>query len=64
MLEYTSYIMGMSTFDELSDAIRADYSNPTGASKFIGNLLGKFTSGMAIGAGIALVLAIARAGGL
>jgi hypothetical protein len=64
MLEYTSYVMGMTTFDELSDAIRADYSNPTGAAKFIGELLGKFTSGMAIGAGIALVLTLAKAGGL
>jgi hypothetical protein len=56
--------LSMSTFDELSDAIRSGYNNPTGAAKFIGNLCGKFMSGMAIGAGIALVLTLARAGWL
>jgi mannose/fructose/N-acetylgalactosamine-specific phosphotransferase system component IIC len=64
MLDYTSYVMGMNTFDEISNAIRAGYDNPSPVAKFVGLIFGHFTTGMAIGAGIALVLTLAKAGGL
>lgn len=64
MFDYAAYIMGMNTFDSLIDGIRSGYDKPSGVAKFIGVLCGNIVSGMAIGAGIALVLAIAKASGL
>lgn len=64
MLDYRHYIMGMNnTFDSLAEIMR-EGSKPSQIGFIVGSFLGKFASGIAIGAGIALVLAIARAGGL
>jgi hypothetical protein len=60
---WKDYVEGMeNTFDSLTDSIRAGYDKPDRFAGFIGALLGKFTTGVFIGLGIAVGLAIARAG--
>lgn len=64
MIEYRHYVMGMSnSFDSLAEIMR-EGSKPSHIGFIVNSFLSKFASGIAIGAGIALVLAIARAGGL
>lgn len=48
------------TFDNLTEAVRSDHSSQIG--DLFNTLLIKFASGIAIGCGIAVGLAIARAG--
>jgi hypothetical protein len=64
MFPYEYYIMGMSnSFDSLAEIMR-EGSKPSHIGFIVNSFLSKFASGMAIGAGIALAMAIARAGGL
>ena len=63
MQPWKDYVEGMEhTFDSLTDSIRAGYDKPSPVALFIGAILGKFATGIAIGCGIAVGLAIARAG--
>ncbi|MBZ9759472.1 hypothetical protein LB553_01035 [Mesorhizobium sp. CA8] len=64
MLEYRHYIMGMSnSFDSLAEIMR-EGSKPSHIGFIVNSFLSKFASGLAIGAGVVLVLAIAKATGL
>lgn len=55
------YVEGMETFDSLLHAVREDHK-PSLAGALITAMLNKFATGIAIGCGIAVGLAIARAG--
>ena len=64
MLDHRYYIMGMdNSFDSLAEIMR-EGSKPSHIGFIVNSFLSKFASGISIGAGIVLVLAIARAGGL
>jgi hypothetical protein len=64
MIEYRHYIMGMSnSFDSLAEIMR-EGSKPSQIGFIVNSFLSKFASGIAIGAGIVLVLVAAKASGL
>lgn len=64
MFPQTAYIMGMdNSFDSLAEIMR-EGSKPSQIGSIVNAFLGKFASGIAIGSGIVLVMAIARASGL
>lgn len=60
---WKDYVEGMeNTFDSLIAGYRAGYDKPSPIAGFLGALFGKFTMGVSIGLGIAVGMAIARAG--
>lgn len=64
MLDHRYYIMGMdNSFDSLAEIMR-EGSKPSQIGFIVNSFLGKFASGIAIGSGIVLVMAIAKASGL